>query len=164
MYHQLREDYPKMPWRKLTFNNYVVPRWGFILNLALQPRLHTKDKVAGCGSMIDQTCELCKEENETMQHLFFECKVTREVWERLLKWQGIQRSLMTWDEEVELASKEMEGKTQKAEVYRMTLASCIYYIWIERNSRIFKAKSQQVDGILRALVQDIFREATGKLR
>lgn len=96
--------------------------------MAIQGKLHAKDKVAGWGKAIDQKCELCNEENETIPHLFFECRMSKEIWGRLLKWQGFQRSVLKWDEEIEWTVREINGKKAIAEVYRMTLAGCVYYI------------------------------------
>ncbi|XP_009797210.1 uncharacterized protein LOC107807796 [Nicotiana tabacum] len=162
MYHRMRGEFPKVPWKRLTCNNYAVPRWSFIINLAIQGKLHTKDKVAGWGKAIDQKCKLCNEENETIPHLFFECGMSKEILGRLLKWQGFQRSVLKWDEEIEWTVQEINGKKVIAEVYKMTLAGYVYYIWLERNTTLFQDKKKTVDGIFRVIVQDVFYRGNKK--
>ncbi|XP_060178666.1 uncharacterized protein LOC132608897 [Lycium barbarum] len=51
-YKALRGDYPKVVWRRLLCNNSGLPKWLFILYLALNRRLQTKDRIA-CWANLD---------------------------------------------------------------------------------------------------------------
>lgn len=160
----MRGKFTKVPWRKLMCNNFVVPRWLFILNLAIQGRISTKERLAKQGITVDQTCMLCSREQECIDHLFFECDFSKEIWSRILKWQRIHRQLKLWQEEIEWANIEMRSNNPTAKVFRMTFAGCVYYIWQERNFRIFQNKKRTVDVIIRLLVQDIFLQRKQKMQ
>ncbi|XP_075079374.1 uncharacterized protein LOC142164756 [Nicotiana tabacum] len=128
----------KVPRRKLTSNNYTSPKWIFILNLAAWGRLNTKDNLAKWGIVIEWKCILCKEKNETITRLFFECKISTELWGKIFLWQGIRRPVMTWRQELHWVVTKMKGKNINAKIYRMAFAGCDYYIWQERNLRVFQ--------------------------
>lgn len=72
IYGLIREDFPKMSWRRLVCDNKGVPKWVFILFLALHRRLQTKDRLACWVSLKDILCPLCQEENEEIDHMLFQ--------------------------------------------------------------------------------------------
>lgn len=60
-----------------------VPRFSFILWLAINNKLSTGDRMRQWG--ITQGCELCGERDETRDHLFFTCPYSYTIWERLAR-------------------------------------------------------------------------------
>ncbi|XP_075109188.1 uncharacterized protein LOC142180979 [Nicotiana tabacum] len=138
MYGKLRGDFDRVPWRKLVHNNIGVPKWNFIVFLAAHRRLMTKDRLRGLGYVEDVTCSLCNSEKETVDHLFFKCTYSSRVWTTMLQRQGIQRQPMMWANELEWAGKYYKGRSTTTELYKLVLAGTLYYIWQERNDRIFK--------------------------
>lgn len=136
MYNKLRGDFPKVTWRQLTCNNQGCPKWLFIMYLAIQNRLYTRDRLSKRGVITCQTCSLCEIVLESHQHLFFECIYSETVW-LLLAWQGINRQAQGWEDEITWAITHTNGRQAQAETYRTTLAAAIYQIWMERNYRTF---------------------------
>ncbi|XP_015167892.1 uncharacterized protein [Solanum tuberosum] len=80
IYGLLREEWPKIPWRRLVCNNKEVPKWVFNLFLALHKRLQTKDRLACWVNLEDMLCPLCQEENEDIDHLLFQCNYATKIW------------------------------------------------------------------------------------
>ncbi|XP_019241241.1 PREDICTED: uncharacterized protein LOC109221237 [Nicotiana attenuata] len=117
-------------------------------------KLYTKDRLSKWGIQIDQECVLCRQASETIQHLFFECSYAAELWGNLLAWQGIRRPVYGWAEELAWVEKWLKRKTATTELYKMTLAACVYYVWQERNTRIFQAKVRRWE-ILGMIIQEI---------
>lgn len=99
---------------------------------------------------------------ESSEHLFFTCDYSRLIWTKLLSWQGITRPAKTWQAELDWANRNARGKGPAAAIFRMSLAAAVYHIWIERNHRIFQAKSTEPHGITRRIVQDIFQRGSLK--
>ncbi|KAK4727177.1 hypothetical protein R3W88_032094 [Solanum pinnatisectum] len=137
VYEKMRGDREKVEWRKLIWSNYGAQKWLFILYLALNIRLSTKDRMAKWGVTSNLTCPLCQVEDEDIDHLFFACMFTVGIWKKLLAWQGIQRN------------------TSKAKVYRMVLAGTIYHVWIERNNTIFQSKQRNEEFMIRHIIREI---------
>ncbi|XP_019260266.1 PREDICTED: uncharacterized protein LOC109238290 [Nicotiana attenuata] len=98
----------------------------------------TTDRLRDLGYVEDVTCCLCNSEEQTIDHLFFKCTYSSRVWTAMLQWQGIQRQPMMWANELEWAGKYYRGRSTIAELYKLVLAGTLYYIWQERNCRIFK--------------------------
>lgn len=114
MYNNMRGDYPRVHWRRLICNNQSSPRWSFILYMTVQNRLYTRDKLIKQGMQSSPICILCEQEQETTQHLFFECNIAARIWQKLLTWQGVSRVVMGWSEEVTCAINNARGKYGKA--------------------------------------------------
>ncbi|KAK4727001.1 hypothetical protein R3W88_031918 [Solanum pinnatisectum] len=156
----LKGEYNKVPWRRLTYNNLGSPKWVFALYVAIHRRLYTKDRLSKWGIIEDDVCALCKEEGETHQHLFFSCIFSKQIWHKMLKWQLITRGCEGWNEELEWAIGYAKRKSIVADVYRMAIAATIYYIWQERNLRIFQQKERTTDMISRLITQEIHHRAS----
>ncbi|XP_019252743.1 PREDICTED: uncharacterized protein LOC109231537 [Nicotiana attenuata] len=132
-----------------------MPKWIFILRLAIQDRLATKERLARWGSIDETLCTMCHRSNETVQHLFFDCDYSKEIWQKLLHWQGVMRRGKQWKEEVQWAEKKAAGKSAGAEIYRMVLAAAVYHIWQARNNTIFQKKQINAQSIVKLIIQEV---------
>ncbi|XP_019223812.1 PREDICTED: uncharacterized protein LOC109205556 [Nicotiana attenuata] len=155
VYNQLRGDFPKEEWSRLICNNKSCPRWKFILYLAVQEKLYTKDRLCNWGLQVDPVYALCEQELESHQHIFFLCRFSAQVWEKLLTWIGIKRRITDWKEELKWAADHMKGKGSKTMLYRMCITSAVYQIWLERNRRIFQQEKRSSEAITRQIIQEI---------
>ncbi|XP_059291162.1 uncharacterized protein LOC132044673 [Lycium ferocissimum] len=153
-----------MSWRKLVCNNGGLPRWIFILRLAALGRLQTRDRLFKWGITTDQICPVCDKEPESLNHLFFVCEVSAEIWQKLLNWIGIRKVPTHWTEELGWAELNAKGRNPQAEVYRMMLAAAVYYVWRERNARVFQSQRQSPQAIIKLIIQDIHARATKQAR
>lgn len=164
LYRKLRGQFQKMDWRKIACNNHGAPKWLFITVLAAHKRLQTRDRLAVWGITTEKMCPLCDSEEETIDHIFFVCDYSSQIWGKLLLWLKINRTPMSWSNELQWATRHMGGRTPKAEVYRMMLVAAIYYVWQERNQRVFQEKHQIGNCITKRIVQDIHMRAVGNPR
>lgn len=64
MYISMRGLFQKMEWRRLVCNNQGMPKWTFILILALHGKLPTKNRLAKWGVVTDKICPLCNIEEK----------------------------------------------------------------------------------------------------
>ncbi|XP_019224105.1 PREDICTED: uncharacterized protein LOC109205806 [Nicotiana attenuata] len=129
MHKSMQGEFQKESWRKLVCNNHGLPKWIFILSLAIQDKLATKERLARWGTIEDKTCSLCQRENETVQHLFFDWEMPATLWQTLLHWQGIKRTKNDWQEELKWIERVAKGKSAGAAICRMVLAAAVYHIW-----------------------------------
>lgn len=72
----------------------------FTLWLTLMERLPTKDILLKFGVNTDNICSFCQEA-ETINNLFFECRMTSKIWEEILCMIGFTRNSTNWTEEKE---------------------------------------------------------------
>ncbi|XP_060210243.1 uncharacterized protein LOC132637117 [Lycium barbarum] len=164
MYVQMRGNFQKVHWKKLTCNNAGSPKWIFVLNLTAQNKLLTRDRSASWGITQDVICPLCNVENESANHLFFACAFSEGIWATILAWQGIRRNVLEWKDEVQYATTRASGNSVSACIYRMSIAASIYQIWAERNMRIFQSKSGNPDLIIRQVIREVVGRGTMRAR
>nr|XP_016487754.1 PREDICTED: uncharacterized protein LOC107807825 [Nicotiana tabacum] len=136
-----------------------VPKYQFILWLALQKRLSTTDRMAKWGIQVPRNCELCiADAEETHAHLFFDYDYSRQIWSSFLCWTRESSQVGNWEEEIErLTTKKCNGKTH-AEVLRWLLAAIIYHVWSEHNARRFQEQQQDCISRLREIVIQLHRK------
>ena len=110
--------------------------------MAVLDRLPTKDRMQSWGIVVDGQCALCKQENETRNHLFFGCRFSQSVWKGILQLNGLGRGVMCWQEELKWAYQKLKGKSLITLIMRCAWSAFIYAIWKERNCRVYTAKEE----------------------
>lgn len=111
------------------------------------------------ASKISNGCLFCKQVMETHEHLFFECSFSKQVWfevRRLIRMENVSENLNSICNHMLLHYKKKEVWSI---VSPLVLGAVVYFIWQERNSRIFTK-------IIRSYLQvsaDIIQEVRWKL-
>jgi hypothetical protein len=109
MYNDLRGDFAKVAWRKMTCNNPDPPICLFVSWLAIHGRLPTCDILSKVGVQCAQLCTLCKKENETHSHLFFTCEYSETVWKGATQWNKMNINTSNWQDVMQyIYSKSMQ--------------------------------------------------------
>lgn len=129
---------PKVHWWRLVWYSQCVPKHSFILWLAIQNRLSTQEKLQNWGIYNVNRCPLCQKDNEDLQHLFFRCEFSKEVWYKAVLMADINCDNSSWEELIKSMADECIQKNIGWVVKRLVLAACVYFLWQERNGRIFK--------------------------
>ncbi|KAH0686595.1 hypothetical protein KY290_018206 [Solanum tuberosum] len=107
----------------MNFPTTVDPTWQTI----------HKGQIHAVGVIESKLCPLCGIEHESIDHLFFQCSFSSSIWSKLLLWQGDRRSTMKWQEEIQWAVLNANGKNVKATMYRASIVACAYLIWQEKH-------------------------------
>ncbi len=102
--------------------------------LVLRRHVSTKDSLLKRGWTGVSSCVLCQDEDETVDHLFLGCRVTRSILQgSLLNLSALCRSTTAaslWN-----ASCLRSGPTRDREL--LGIAAIWWAVWLERNRRIF---------------------------
>ena len=142
----------KVSWHKLLWSSLNIPRHAMVVWMAILNRLPTKDRLISWGMEVNGICCLCQNANETRDHLFVECSYSKGIWAMILANCGISRVIGSWNEELQWAIRNMKGKQLVATLLRVAWKAFIYYIWKEKNGRLYgqiMETSLQVFGTLR---------------
>ncbi|XP_057972920.1 uncharacterized protein LOC131161284 [Malania oleifera] len=107
-YEFWRNKNHRMSWAKEVWYSGNLPKHAFCLWLGLKGKLPTCDKIVAKG--IEQVCVFCKASTETLEHLFFKCKYSAEVWNNVRRWLGLKRSMITIKAATKWLHKEVQGK------------------------------------------------------
>ncbi|GJT12708.1 RNA-directed DNA polymerase, eukaryota, reverse transcriptase zinc-binding domain protein [Tanacetum coccineum] len=134
-YYDIRNDEDQVRWSKLVWFSQNILKHAFILWLAILGRLTTQDKIRSWGSYDLMVCPLCCNEMDSHEHLFFQCEYSSSLWGMCADMQN--------------------GKSLNSIVRRLCLAASVYFIWQERNSRIFRDEKRKVKVLFKALCDTI---------
>ncbi|XP_028090262.1 uncharacterized protein LOC114290524 [Camellia sinensis] len=141
-----------VPWYKLVWGAYTIPKVSFIVWLAIHGRLNTSDRLHLFGISPSTTCPFCLDPNESHAHIFFGCTFTYSIWLTMQGKCNIHWIDIPWPDIVAHANQEGQGKSLKAIITRLSFLCTVYHVWIERNNRIFNKECKPVGVIIKSIV------------
>ncbi|KAL3518814.1 hypothetical protein ACH5RR_021403 [Cinchona calisaya] len=83
-YHRMRDSQHNICWSHLVWFKGNIPRFAFITWLACKFTLSTKSRLKAWGVVKEDQCVFCPMEPDTIEHLFFACPYTYEVWKEIM--------------------------------------------------------------------------------
>ncbi|XP_058775932.1 uncharacterized protein LOC131650231 [Vicia villosa] len=138
LYDDMIEEAPTVDWRWLFQRNAARPRARFITWLLCHGKLATKDRLHRFNMIMDTDCSICQVTEETIPHLFFDCKDNAAVWIQVLHWLGIAHQPLPWVDELRWLIREVTRKGWRACLLKLAFTETAYGIWNRRNSIVFK--------------------------
>lgn len=98
------------------------------------------------GSFLGSSlCSLCKSHNETLNHLFWECNLSKSCWRSVLDWWGLSnKNVFSNVTEMWGSSRWFKEGTMK-KLWHLILVATVWTIWLKRNEVIFK--NQQINPV-----------------
>ncbi|KAK4713181.1 hypothetical protein R3W88_019088 [Solanum pinnatisectum] len=119
---------------ELIWNSVSLPRQRFIMWLAIQKRLLTKERLKHMNIQVATTeCCLCQEAVlKTNKHLFVECEYITRVRTSLLIWTNTPMPATDVSLTLEMIRKK-HWKEFKKDVIAVLWGAMVYHIWKARN-------------------------------
>ena len=85
------------------------------------------------------TCPLCEKCLDSLNHLFFGCHYFVKIW-RTLKDKAGQSAIPDKCEDIISCLTNMRhNKTIRSVLIIIILVACVYFVWIERNKKLFSS-------------------------
>ncbi|GJW36209.1 RNA-directed DNA polymerase, eukaryota, reverse transcriptase zinc-binding domain protein, partial [Tanacetum coccineum] len=142
VWKDLRGVWPIKKWHNVVWFSQLNPKHAFVLWIAIQRRLLTQDRIMVWNKDEDLKCSMCKLVADSHKHLFFECVFSAKVWKDMSQLMKLDKHYDSMDEVVQF----LESQAPKNKIWRvmnrLILAAVIYYLWHERNGRIFRQESR----------------------
>lgn len=123
--------------------------------MAMKGKLQTQDRIMRWNNDLNMKCSLCNEVQDSHNHLFFECKYSKYIWSCLKKKMRKEGLTDSWDNVIEQFANGPCNNTIDSVLARITLATAVYHIWKERNTRIFTGEELDVQVLLNIIVEKI---------
>ncbi|XP_071704504.1 uncharacterized protein [Rutidosis leptorrhynchoides] len=103
-------------------------------------RLKTQDRLKAWEVPNGTTllCPLCGSCGDLHSHLFFECLYSSKVWDRALFLIHLPLHSNKWQSITDMLSPYASHNVSSIIVAKLVFAAFVYFIWQERNNRIFK--------------------------
>lgn len=121
----------------------AVPKHRYIVWLAVQSKLLTREKRLRFIPDLDVVCLVCEAEPETHKHLFFCCHFSNALLSQVVNWLGIAQvpyDFQFWQ------SRLLNVKKSFADMVCITaLQAVVYAIWLNRNSCFFSKVCHTTD-------------------
>ncbi|KAL9676548.1 hypothetical protein QQ045_004762 [Rhodiola kirilowii] len=89
---------------------------------------------------VDPMCALCKAEDETRDHLFFQCSTSREVVGMVLNVLGVTNMPVQWHLLIPWF-KSLNQEHIRTRLIAAAISGAMYEIWCARNNVIFRGHS-----------------------
>ncbi|KAL4289532.1 hypothetical protein GQ457_14G001790 [Hibiscus cannabinus] len=156
-------------WVKLCFktaapkqHHFHIPKHSIVAWMAILNRLPTRDRLSSFGMQVETGCVLCGREQETRDHIFFDCVFSRKVWLGILLACQLRRDCMTWELELGWAVARLKGRSLLTVILQLSWNTFIYVIWKERNLRIFQRKFSHEDSLIHSIKDIVSIRLRGK--
>lgn len=145
----------------LIWKTWAPGKTKFFFWLLLQNRLWCNDRLQRRGWENGYFCPMCMRNLETSIHLFWECPMSKEIWRRISDWPGCRRLalLAATNDSITSAQRVRSLLQQSRSNLKAKLKTMIFlvtwHIWTERNNRIFRHTTNQVNGVIAAIRCDM---------
>nr|GEU45731.1 hypothetical protein [Tanacetum cinerariifolium] len=134
-----------------------IPRHAFNLWLIIKHKLKTQDRVSiwDASSSLGLVCSLCESTPDSHEHLFFLCHFSDAVWSQMKLRAGLDHV----SHDVYALFDHFEGisraKSSKIVIAKIVLAASAYFIWQERNWRLFKKSKRSVKQVVDCIASTV---------
>ncbi|XP_074267194.1 uncharacterized protein LOC141590503 [Silene latifolia] len=129
-YKWLRGDNPDVSWHSWIWNTVNLPKHYFIGWLIMRQRFLTKDKLCRLVGSAEEGCDLCGNDKETHDHLFFQCPYSSRCIHLFSDWCKIQ--LPTSNIEDWWNTKTFQSQIE-GDILAAILVVALYNVWWMRN-------------------------------
>ncbi|XP_058741606.1 uncharacterized protein LOC131613991 [Vicia villosa] len=147
IYDPAREKVLGLVWKAAVPFRFKAFAWRVIIN-----RLPSKDMLSIRGVFFessDRMCVYCKEEEETLHHILFGCRIAKEIWRFILGWIGIDVDMgySIWENYLTLFNAFRSNRVRKGAESLVWLGVC-WCIWSRRNMVIFRSEKWDFSDII----------------
>jgi hypothetical protein len=109
-----------------SFHTLYIPKYAFVLWLAIRNRLSIGDRLANWGFNENVQCLFRRNGIENCEHLFFECSFSHRIWKAGMYRCIVDNPPSRWEEVRSLKSRNWKGTSMHATLCKRVLSSSVY--------------------------------------
>ncbi|XP_057809152.1 uncharacterized protein LOC131023626 [Salvia miltiorrhiza] len=137
----IRPCFPTVDWGKWIWAPFIPMRRSIVTWRVILGRLATASSLRRSGLVGPGWCPLCRNANEDIDHLFWDCTFARQIWRSLFGWFRVDSPLIHDIGSLLLWAMKVQTSKQVVNLWRMGVMSTIWSIWNIRNRVVFDAAS-----------------------
>ncbi|GKE07010.1 reverse transcriptase domain, reverse transcriptase zinc-binding domain protein [Tanacetum coccineum] len=144
----------KVNWVHVVWYPNCIPRHAFNIWLFVKRKLKTQDRLWSwdvAGSM-SSYCSLCETTPDSHEHLFFECPFSSQVWFHLRDLVGLPSIQPSINLIMDAITPTANRCTSNSVISKLVLATVAYFVWQERNERLFKGLKMSFTQVIDCVV------------
>ncbi|GKE80612.1 hypothetical protein Tco_1550612 [Tanacetum coccineum] len=100
-------------------------------------------------------CSLCEGVPDSHDHLFFECPFASGIWNRIKGMADLGSSATNVYDIIHNLLPFVKRRTTRSVIAKLVVAATAYYVWQERNWRLFKKGKRSSDQIVECILSTI---------
>ncbi|XP_062115116.1 uncharacterized protein LOC133829344 [Humulus lupulus] len=140
----------RVPFFHVVWCNLSMPKHRFILWQATLGHLLTRDNLVKCHlQIISELCPVCELQQESHDHLFFQCPFSQMVRQRVASWLNWDIWPIHYQEWINWMKGKPKGLQQK--LLAAGLAAVVYLVWWNRNQCLYNHCSFSVNSVFTVL-------------
>ncbi|XP_022030545.1 uncharacterized protein LOC110931459 [Helianthus annuus] len=145
VWDSIRSREQEVNWASIVWFSQCIPRHAFLMWLIVRRKLLTQDKILhwNCTrrtNMNMMCCLLCYENVDSHDHLFFECKLSTQIWNMVRSKVGMDNLESKWSVILGWLGYRSRSKSAKN---------------LERNNRLFRNQARPPDIICKAVLDNV---------
>ncbi|GJV32919.1 RNA-directed DNA polymerase, eukaryota, reverse transcriptase zinc-binding domain protein [Tanacetum coccineum] len=150
-----RDHERKVDWCDLVWFSNCTPKHSFIVWMAVQDKLTTQERIMKWYPEKQLKCSLCGMQPDSLNYLFFECNYSNMVWKEMMEKSDYYAMPNIWDVLLITMTNMRNNKSIKSVLRRIVFAACVYFIWNERNKRLFTNDKKNNNELIAEMVNHI---------
>ncbi|GKC88006.1 reverse transcriptase domain, reverse transcriptase zinc-binding domain protein [Tanacetum coccineum] len=149
----IRPRQDKVDWSDVVWFSNYIPRHSFHLWLVIRRKLRTQDTLIHSNAPL--LCSLCERTPDSHDHLFFECVFSNQVWDHLKVLAGLNQVSASFASIMSHLVPISKRRHARSVIAKIVVAACSYYIWQERNWRLFRNKKRSVAQLIECIKSSV---------
>ncbi|XP_022004512.1 uncharacterized protein LOC110902080 [Helianthus annuus] len=142
VWDDIRQSQNDVSWTKMVWFPQAIPRHSFLVWLLIHRKLKTQDIMSKWGNANFNLlcCSLCTLGPDSHGHLFFECNYANQIWIGVRDKAGMGMVQNKWDAIFDYLVGIAQSKTADHVIAKLVVNATAYFVWEERNKRLFTNK------------------------
>ncbi|GKA91486.1 putative RNA-directed DNA polymerase [Tanacetum coccineum] len=147
----------KVPWVDMIWFALNIPKHAFNMWLIINHKLKTQDRLSvwDVSTAIGSTCSLCDSTQDSHEHLFFICPFSNTVWSHMKSKAGLDRVSHDIYAIVDHIGGNASRKSTCIVIAKLVVAASAYFIWQERNWRLFKKTKRSTKQVIECISSSV---------
>ncbi|GKC49682.1 reverse transcriptase domain, reverse transcriptase zinc-binding domain protein [Tanacetum coccineum] len=154
VWNTIRPRCDKVSWYHCVWFSSCIPRHALNLWLVIKRRLKTQDLLRPWDNVDvgNLSCSLCDLQEDSHEHLFFECNFSKQVWFMVKRFAGFSNSMPSIDSIIHDIIPFAKRKSSRSIIVKLVVATITYFIWQERNNCMFKKSKRSVEQVANCII------------
>ncbi|GJW82348.1 reverse transcriptase domain, reverse transcriptase zinc-binding domain protein [Tanacetum coccineum] len=102
-----------------------------------------------------RVCSLCEGQEDSHEHLFFECSFSKQIWQQVKCYAGLSGSDFSIDNIIQDIIPFAMKRSSKSICAKLVVAAASFFIWQERNNRLFRSEKRSVDNVVACIFNTV---------
>ncbi|GJS95855.1 reverse transcriptase zinc-binding domain-containing protein [Tanacetum coccineum] len=147
VWKEWRDKDRKVVWSEIVWFFNCTPKHSFIMWMVVQGRLSTQERLMKWYPEKQLRCSLCGTCLDSLNHLFFECQYSNKIWSLMKKKSSSETLPDKWEDILATMTQLKHNRSIKSVLRRIIIVACVYFIWNERNKRLFTNDKRDINDL-----------------